>query len=183
MHTTIKIITKTELNSFVKNLINDDRYEVIGVKQKGTHFVFDKLLDESELRLDYDVTILPPKKYFLPQYEPLMTYDLTKPFEVETNHDLASRILIGVHPYDIIALEQTDKIYLDEQHDDFYKKRRENTLIIGVDIQNVSPRSFAASMNTHVTETGYDLLLTNLGDVYAITVGTTKGKQLLETFL
>ena len=175
----IKIISKKEINSFIGKLIKEKSYEVVGVKSKGERFVFGPLESADELRLDYDVTILPPKKYFLPQYERLMSFDLEKPFDVKENDIEKSRIIVGMHPYDIIALEQADKVYLDSQKDDFYKKRRDETIIIGVDVQKVSERSFAASMGTNVTETGFDLMLTNLGDNYAVTIGSKKGEGLL----
>jgi sulfite reductase subunit B len=182
MSKTVKIISKKELMSFVDNLIKQNSYETVGVKSKGERYVFDILENSAELRLDYDVTILPPKKYFLPQYEKLMDFNLEKPFDVKENDDEKSRIIIGIHPYDIIALEQADKVYLDSQKDDFYEKRRDNTIIIGVDIQKVSDRSFAGSMGTNVTETGFDLMLTNLGDIYAVTIGSKKGENLLNKY-
>ena len=178
----IKLITKKELNLFVNNLINDKSYEFIGVKAKGKRFAFSQLENAEELRLDYDVTILPPKKYFLPQYENLMEYNLEKPFYVNDKQDAKKRIIFGVHPYDIIALQQTDKLYLDEQKDDFYKKRRNNTIIVGLGIENVSEYSFAGSMGTDVTDSGFDLLLTNIGNSYAITIGSKMGKDLLNKY-
>ena len=178
----VKIIAKKDLDSFANNLIKDETHEVIGVKAKGEKFVFAPLENADKLRLDYDMTILPPKKYFLPQYEKMMWFNLDKPFDVKENDAEKPRIIMGVHPYDIIALQQTDKLYLDSQKDDFYEKRRDNTIIIGVDIQNVSDRSFAASMKTNVTDSGFDLMLTNLGRDYAITVGSEKGKKLLEKY-
>ncbi len=176
----IKIITKKDFTQFIQNLIHKSNKEIIGVQSKGTRYAFAPLTKPEDLKLNYDVTILPPKKYFLPQMEQLMSYELGKPFEVTKTQPEQPRIIIGMHPYDIIALEQTDKVYLDAQEDDFYKQRRKNTLIIGVDIQNVSDRSFAGSMNTHITDTGFDLMLTDLGNKYAVTIGTPKGKQLLE---
>jgi len=84
-------------------------------------FVFDKIDNAEELRLDYDVTILPPKKYFLPQKENLMTFDLDKSFNVKEIDEIKPRILIGVHPYDIAAILQTDKVYLDSKGTPIYK--------------------------------------------------------------
>ncbi|HIH28616.1 MAG TPA: Ni/Fe hydrogenase subunit beta, partial [Thermoplasmata archaeon] len=168
----VKTITKKDFSTFVNTLIKDGSYDVVGVQAKGKCYVFDTLSSAEELRLNYDVTILPPKKYFLPQYEMLLKFSLQKPYEAKETITDSPRIIIGVHPYDIIALEQTDRHYFDQQQDNFYKKRRENTLIIGVDIQNVSERSFAASMNTNTTETGFDLLLTDIGTSYAVTIGS-----------
>jgi len=175
----VKTITRKDFNKFIENLIKDEKYEVVGVKSKGKRFVFDRLENIDELRLDYDVTILPPKKYFLPPYEKLMDFTLDKKVKAKKNVDAKIRILVGVHPYDIIALEQTDKLYFDPQKDDFYKKRRKNTIIIGTDIQKVSDKSFAASMGTHVTDSGFDLMVTDLITKYAITVGSRKGEDLL----
>ena len=111
-----------------------------------------------------------------------MKYDLKKSFNVRKTNSIKPLIIIGIHPYDIIALQQTDALYLDDQKDDFYKKRRDNAILIGVDMERVSDRSFAASMNTHVTDSGFDLLLTNLGDSYAVTIGSQKGEQLLNKY-
>jgi sulfhydrogenase subunit beta (sulfur reductase) len=76
----MKIIMKEDFNAFVNALINDTSLNVIGVKSKRDKFTFAPLESASELRLDYDVTLLPPKKYFFPQRETLFTYDLTGGF-------------------------------------------------------------------------------------------------------
>ena len=178
----IKKLSKKDFDSFVSTLINDKTYEIIGVKTKRERFVFEPLESADELRLDYDITILPPKKYFLPQYETLMEFNLEKTFDVKESIPHKPMVIIGIHPYDIIALEQTDKIYLDEHEDKIYKKRRQDAVIIGIDIQNVSERSFAASMNTHITDTGFDLMLTDLGGTFAVTVGSKKGQRLLDKY-
>jgi len=178
----VKTITKKDFSTFVNTVIKDGSYDVVGVQAKGKHYVFDTLSSAEELRLEYDLTILPPKKYFLPQTEMLLKFSLQKPFEGKETLTDTPRIIIGVHPYDIIALEQTDRHYLDQQQDNFYKKRREKTIIIGVDIQNVSERSFAASMKTNTTESGFDLLLTDIGNTYAVTIGSEKGDKLLKKY-
>lgn len=178
----IKTISKSDLNNFINKLIQDKNYEVVGVKSKDVRYVYGPLENASELHLDHDVTIIPPKKYFLPQYETLMDFNLEKQFEVKPKDEIKPRIIIGIHPYDVIALEQMDKVYLDSQKDDFYKKRRESTILIASDMQNVSERSFAASMHTNTIDKGFDLLLSNIGDKYAITIGSEKGKNLLEKY-
>jgi len=182
MKQTIQLISKKDLLTFVNALINEGTYDVVGVKARRERFGFDTLNNAGELRLDHDVTIIPPKKYFLPQYEPLMKYSLEKPFQVQGIKEEKPRIIIGMHPYDIIALEQSDLVYLDSQQDTFYKRRRENTIVIGADIQKISERSFAASMKTNVTTTGFDLLLTKIGTNYTVTIGSEKGAKLLQKY-
>ena len=116
----MKIITKNDFETSVNKMIKEDPRTVIGVKAKGAKFVFDNLDSANELRLDYDVTILPPKKYFLPQQETLLKYDLTKGFGFEEVNKVDSKIIIGVHPYDIAAIQQMDKIFKEKNEDQNY---------------------------------------------------------------
>jgi len=176
----MKVISKKDFNEFVEQLINDSSYEVHGPKAKGEKFAFGNLESVEDLRLDYDITILPPKKYFLPQYETLMEFSMDKPFDLKEKDSQKPLILIGVHPYDIIAIKQMDTYYLDSEISRGYLKKRKNTIIIGSDALNVHDRAFFGSMDTGHVEDGYDLFLTDLGSKVAIEIGTEKGKKLLE---
>jgi sulfite reductase subunit B len=175
-------MSKDAWEGFVNKLIEEDPARVVGVVSRGPKFVFDDLDSADDLRLDYDVTILPPKKYFLPQYETMMSYDLSQPFSVKRDIHLDPLIVIGVHPYDLIAIQQMDKLYLDSHVDDLYLERKRSTVLIGTNIQNVADRSFAGSMGTTSVDTGYDIMLTDLGDVIYLEVGTEKGKALLDKY-
>ncbi|MCK5396921.1 MAG: 4Fe-4S dicluster domain-containing protein [Thermoplasmata archaeon] len=175
----MKIISKQDFSAFVNLLIQDDSMDVEGVKAKGSKFVFGPLDSAKELRLDYDVTILPPKKYFLPQYETMMTYDLSHPFHVEGAKFPKKKVIIGVHPYDITGIRQMDSYFLDTDVSTSYLRRRKNTIIIGSDVMNVSEKAFFGCMDTGSVDTGYDLFITDLGDKVMVEIGTHEGEQLL----
>jgi len=176
----MKIMLKEEFLSFVDGLI--ESMDVEGVKAKDKKFVFDRLGSSEELRLDYDTTILPPKKYFLPQYETIMKFDLSKQFSVKKEEDHEKRVIIGVHPYDIVAIKQMDKYFLDTHPDDLYFQKRKNTLIIGSNILNVSEKAFFGDMETGYVDSGYDLMITDLGERVAIEIGTEAGRDLLRGY-
>lgn len=177
----MKIVTKQDFNDFVETLISGDSREVVGVQSKDEKFVFDELNSADELRLDYDVTILPPKKYFMPPKETILEYEKSDgDFSVDSVVDSEPRIIIGIHPYDLIAIEQMDKVFSSTYEDDYYLDKREESVLIGVNMQDVSEWSFAASMGTATTDSGYDLMLTDLGENYAIEIGSNKGSDLLE---
>ncbi len=176
----MKIIKKDDLDSFVDYLIGSDPREVVGVKERGSKYAFDKLKSSKELRLDYDVTILPPKKYLLPQRETLLKFKSNDKIKTEPVNEVNGRIIVGVHPYDLIAIEQMDRIFSEEPEDPNYLKKREATVLIGVNMKNTSERCFAGSMKTAFTQDGYDLMLTDLGGKYAVEIGTEKGKELLK---
>ncbi len=160
----MKIVSKEDFKNFVNALIADNSWNVIGVKSKGNKFAFGPLESADELRLDYDVTLLPPKKYFFPQRETLFTYNLSEGISAKSAEELKPMIIIGVHPYDIVALLHMDEIFRETKSDPYYFKKRESSIIIGVNIQNMSKWNFSSAMGGETIDYGYDLMLTDLGN-------------------
>jgi NAD(P)H-flavin reductase/NAD-dependent dihydropyrimidine dehydrogenase PreA subunit len=178
----MRLISKENFAHFVNALIKDTTYDVLGVKAKGDKFAFGPLDDASELRLDYDVTLLPPKKYFFPQRETLVTYNVGKGFSAKSSSETKPMVIIGVHPYDIMALLHMDEIFSETKSDPYYFEKRKSSIIIGVNIQKMSKWCFASYMGCATVEFGFDLMLTDLGNRYAINIGSDKGEQLLDKF-
>ena len=178
----MKIISKEDFQNFVNALIQEESWNVIGVKSRGNKFAFAPLDSADELRLDYDVTLLPPKKYFFPQRETLFTYDISNGFSAKNPEETKPMIIIGVHPYDIIALLHMDEIFRETKSDAYYFKKRDSSIIIGVNIQKMSKWNFSSAMGSATVDYGYDLMITDLGNRYAINVGSQKGEDLLSKY-
>jgi len=178
----MKIISKEDFAGFVNTLIENDSWNIIGVKAKANKFAFEPLESADELRLDYDVTLLPPKKYFFPQRETLFTYSLTNGFSAKNPAEAKPTVIIGVHPYDIVSLFHMDEIFKETKSDPYYFEKRKSTIIIGINIQKMSPWNFSALMGAAIVDYGYDLMLTDLGNRYAISVGSQKGGELLSKY-
>jgi sulfhydrogenase subunit beta (sulfur reductase) len=172
----VKKLDRNVLNSLIDKLISSGR-NVTGVQAKGDRFAFDKLDSARELRLDYDVTLLPPKKYFQPQVETLLTFKVADGYK--SVDDSAEMILIGVHPYDMVAINQMDAIFSQDQCDRHYVMRRQKATIIVCDVATPSKNVFAASMGNAVVHEGYDILLTDIGDGFVAEAATEKGESLL----
>lgn len=171
------VMTRKNFGDFVKNL--SKKMEIIGVTEKQGKYAYGPVADYKELCMDYDIAVNPPTRYFLPAKETLLTYKLYDSELGKPVVDAPARALVGVHPYDIKAIELLDEVYMDTNTDPNYSARRKNTIIIGVDCLNPSEKSFAPSMGTHIADSGYDLLLTDIGNKYVVTVGTKKGADLL----
>lgn len=171
------VITKEGLKSMVESLAKD--MEIVGVKSRHGKYVYDRIASFEELHLDYDVAVTPPTKYLLPARETLLKFKIGDEPKVEPVIEAIPRAIIGIHPYDIKAIELLDDVFMTTNPDPNYIARRQNTIVIGVDCLNPSPKSFAPSMDTHLTETGFDLLLTNIGADYMVSVGSEKGADLL----
>ena len=180
----LKIIEKGAMAAFVAGVM--DQYTVVGPQVKAQQavgreqFAFGPLTDPDQLRLDYNTTILPPKKHLLPQEETLFTFR-TADLSATPVLDARPQVIFGVHTCDIHAMKLLDAVFATGQPDEHYLRRRESTLIIGIEcLKPCDEHSFCKSMNTLTANDGFDLHLTDLGDVYAVEVGTEAGEKLLQ---
>ncbi|GAH73358.1 unnamed protein product, partial [marine sediment metagenome] len=74
---------------------------------------------------------------------------------------------------------QLDEVFKESKADPYYAEKRDASIIIGINIQTMTKWNFSAVMGSATVNQGYDLMLTDLGDKYAIDVGSDKGKELL----
>jgi ferredoxin len=165
----------TCLNDWVKSLLQDHR--VYGPRAKGERFAYERLCSPADLRLDHDVTMLPPKKYLLPPREPLVSF--TRSGEFQPVVDAEPLVLFGVHPYDVAAIAQMDRYFTQDNPDVHYLARRKNVTIVACDVQTPSQDVFAACMGTATVHEGFDVLLTLVGDTYVAESRTPAGDALL----
>jgi NAD(P)H-flavin reductase/formate hydrogenlyase subunit 6/NADH:ubiquinone oxidoreductase subunit I len=173
-------ITRAGLKSLVDGLAKE--MEVVGVKEKQGKFVYDTIASFDQLRLDYDVTTMPPTRFLMPARETLLKFSTGSEPKFEAVFDTHPMAIIGVHPYDVNAIAMLDKVFTSVNPDPNYIARRKNTLIIAVDALNPSPKSFANAMGTRIVEKGFDLLLTDIGTGYVVTIGSKKGADLLAKY-
>lgn len=176
---TLKTLSKDQFDQFLEKLIASNR--VVGVKEKEKKFyVFDDLEDAAELKLDYDVAYLSPRKYFQPPRETLLKFTMSPKVTAEHVVDAEPFILVGVHPYDVKAINQMTSAFSKDNQDANYLARREAATIIASDPQAATDWSFWPWMNATTVDKGWDLFITDIGDAYVIEIGTDKGKALIE---
>lgn len=173
------LIDKAAMEPFVSNMMGD--YRVVGPVSKGIKFAFGQIEDPADLRLDYDTSILPPKKQFQPQEERMMTFTRTGKPAVEMVMDATPTVLLGVHTCDLHGIKVLDEAFGQGYPDAYYLERRAKTLLVGIEcLAPCDEHSFCKSMGTLSVSNGYDLHLTDLGASYAVNVGTEAGAALLE---
>jgi ferredoxin len=156
-------------------LLQDHR--VYGPQAKGERFAYERLCSPADLRLDHDVTMLPPQKYLLPPREPLVSFTRSGDFQPVMNAE--PLVLFGVHPYDVAAIAQMDRYFTQDNPDIHYLARRKNVTIVACDVQAPSQDVFAACMGTATVHEGFDVLLTLVGDTYVAESRTSAGDALL----
>ncbi len=173
------VLEKRDLLPFLENIMSS--MEVVGVREKvAGKYEFALLDSPGQLCLDYDVTILPPKKYLLPSRETIFQFQIGQEVNCRPVFENKPRAIVGIHSYDLKAINQLDRIFATGQIDEHYLARRRNTMLIGIDIKKASPYAFCKSMNSALAREGFDLWLTDIGNNFVITVGTEKGQELLK---
>jgi len=175
----LAILNKQDVPTFVRNLLRV--YRVGGPVETNGQFAFKTLRDPADLRLDYPTTILPPKKFLLPPRETLFEFENAGEFLIKPPRPEPRTVLLGVHTCDLHAIQLLDHVFDSGHTDPNYRNRRRQTLIVSIEcLSPCDENSFCKSMGTLTADEGYDLHLTDIGDGYAIDIGTEAGQKLLE---
>src|SRR5690554_943293 len=179
------ILPKERLPGFVENLRT--QFRVVGPVRSGTGYAFDTIGSAEEMELDYPTTILPPKKYLLPQREVLFSFHTdsdeqgARQIEVKPIFDAVEpTVIFGVHTCDMHGIMLYDKVFAEGYKDEHYVARREQTYIIGIEcLRPCDDASFCKDMGTLTAPPVYDLHMTAVDGMYLVDTGTEKGERLL----
>jgi ferredoxin len=173
---TMRILDKRSVPGWIEALQTTRR--VVGPKPSNGQAAFGDVETAADLALDYATTILPPKKALLPIEEELFRFDHGRP---QTPSDAAPTVLLGVHTCDLHAIQLLDRVYGMGVRDQAYARRREATVLVGLEcLRPCSEHAFCKSMGTLAPPDGIDLHLIDLGESYAVEVGTDEGAALLK---
>lgn len=134
----VKQIDPGYLNGWLEGLLLNQT--LIAPVEHSGHFAFETISRVSDIRLDYDVTALPPKKFLLPAKEVLVTFHNGSHYQSVFQAD--PFILFGVHPYDMKAISQMDQVFSGNQKDEHYLARRALCSIVALDPLTISTNNF-----------------------------------------
>lgn len=157
------------------------RYRLYGPVSRAGRTVFDEVETAAELDLAHATTILPPKKVCLPPRELLFRFAGNgHAFSVEIAEPPPPTVVFGVHTCDLHAFALLDSVYGAEPADQHYLTRRENSILVSIEcLHPCSEDAFCKDMGTLVIPDAFDLHLTDLGNAYAVAVGSEQGAALL----
>ena len=173
-----RIIDADDLPSLIRAFM--DSYELVAPVAHGQGYIFDVIEDPNDVVLDYPTTMASPKKYFLPSEETLFKFDVAENDVVDFELDVKPRVLFGVHPCDLNAIERLDAVFLDSRYcDPYYRARREATLIVGVGCMPTAS-CFCHRVDADEAPRGYDLFLQDLGDRYWVSISSVAAAEILE---
>ncbi|MCG3179481.1 MAG: Dihydroorotate dehydrogenase B (NAD(+)), electron transfer subunit [Phycisphaerae bacterium] len=179
MQAQARVLLKSKMGELVKALGKDRR--VVGPVAKENQFVFEPLNGGSELRMDYPISVLPPKKFFMPQYETLLAFRGADPSAVEIPDAAVPTVILGMHPWDVSSTWLLDKVFSSRNKDPYYLSKRDRAVVIALDAKApANDTQFCADMGSLYPKEGWDLWLQDLGDRYYVRVGTEAGQQIVD---
>ena len=182
-----KVIPKTEFKRFIGSLIDEN--ETFGPKRIDTRpdgqgiYQFKEVGSFDEMDLDYTVTYSSVKNFFLPFMEELSRFDFSdKGWDQSVEYRVNPRVIVGVRPCDINALNILDKILIGGNYPSpYYKARRTNTFLVGMDHEPLDD-CFCESLGHDTVHRGFHLFCTDIGDSYYLTINSPDAFGFLKNF-
>jgi sulfhydrogenase subunit beta (sulfur reductase) len=184
-----RILHKIDMKKFFNHL--KEGRTIIGPRKMGggtaryTNTAFGELQAIEDADLCYQSTMLTLKSVLFPDNQSL--YEFVKDENGVSLKNMRSvfekeMVLLGIHPCDIASIACLDKVFSEDNlADSYYNKRREKTIVIGLTCEKSQPTCFCQAVGSGPdAETGFDLLMTDLGDRYFIKSGTKIGEKLLD---
>jgi sulfhydrogenase subunit beta (sulfur reductase) len=138
--------------------------------------VFGRINSPADLRLDYQRTLLPPKKYLLPSKETLLAYS---PGEGYRQPSLKEKdiVLFGIHACDLAGIAYLDKAFTAMEPDHYYHERRRRLTLIGLSCEP-DEYCFCADVAAAVPPL-YDLFLQRTPAGFQIETGSKRGEEII----
>jgi sulfhydrogenase subunit beta (sulfur reductase) len=175
------LIPKASFFTFIDSLRS--QYRVLGPVKERNHAVFREITSSVDLFMDYRTTMLSPGKMFI--YRPredILKFKMELPISIEEVEPVSEKqVIVGIHPCDINAIRYLDRTFLGSYVDTFYKTRRENTILIGLNCTQVSGNCFCSSVGSGPflkAQSGYDMLLTDFGENYLVELKSKEAHEL-----
>lgn len=173
-------LQKKHFNDFINHLLKLNK--IVAPVAKGyNNYAFEEINSGEDISLDYIPTILPPKKYLMPQHETLVEYKVDDHQKMEAIVEYEPFIIFGVHTCDIAGIQSLNLVFADKPKDLHYLFRKNKMTIIGFECNNYcDDYASCAAMGNHNPGGGFDLFMSDLGNYYLIQVQTNIGEELVE---
>jgi sulfhydrogenase subunit beta (sulfur reductase) len=192
----LRVIKREDLFRLMSRFL-EDREVIAPIKGHGGEVIFYPIESIEDVAWDwtYVNTVLPPKRFFLPQTEELFHYKNGKGgYEIEPIYNDRVRMIFGIRPCDVNALLFLDRFFgggpigrkvpVSEKNmlrDNYYAIRRANTFIIAFGCHQPGEQCFCICCDSGpFLKEGFDLQLTQMSEgEYIVELGSARGLKIV----
>lgn len=177
-----KLLIKKDVSRLFNELANEYNF-FAPVKEKG-NIIFKNISNPEEIELEYFNSKIPPKEILFPREETIFTYEYEgKDIKIEeVKAGEKKNIIFGIRPCDAYSYVLLDNFFMSGKFvDDFFSKKKENSILIGIACNTPKQTCFCTSVGGHpFKKDDVDLFLVDLDDKYLIYPISDKGKDLIQ---
>jgi sulfhydrogenase subunit beta (sulfur reductase) len=174
------ILKKERFSDFI-NKLKKIKKVIAPIKHGDKHFVFSEIENPDDITLKYIPTILPPKKYFMPQYETLIEYDTKDGQKMQAVLEYEEIILFGVHTCDIAGIQCLDAVFSNRPKDLHYLIRKNTVTVAGFECNEYCDEFASCGlMDTNLPNGGFDLFFSDIGERFMVQINTQSGEDIIE---
>ena len=174
------VIKKDNISNLISYLAKEQK--VAAPINKGfDNFAFEYVTSgENVVFGKYIPTILPPKKYFIPQRETILEYDLSSGQNMEAVVEYDKTTIFGVHTCDLAGIQALNMTLSERPRDLNYLIRKNKITIIGLECNEYCDKhASCALVDNHLPNGGYDLFFTDIGDSFIVHINTKAGDEIV----
>ena len=175
------VLRKEQFDGFISRL--SKLQKVLAPVSRGyNNFSFEGVTSGVSVALKYIPTILPPKKFFMPQRETLLEFDIRKGLNAEAVVEYEKMTIFGVHTCDLAGIQCLNMVFSEHLRDYNYLMHKRKINIIGLECNEYCDEyASCALVNASMPSGGYDLFFTDLGDYFMVHINTQRGEEIVET--
>ena len=174
------VLEKEKFHDFISKL--SKMQKLVGPVSKGfNNFAFEEVSTGDEIALKYIPTVLPLKKYFMPQRETLLEFKTGKGAKTEAVVEYEPMTIFGAHTCDLAGIQCLNMVFSHRPKDYNYLTRKNNITLIGLECNDYCDEYASCHLvNASFPNGGYDLFFTDLGEYFMVHVNTQRGDEIVE---
>ncbi len=173
------LLKKEKFNEFISALSRMQKL-VAPVAKGHRNYAFEEVTSGNDMALKYIPTILPLKKFFMPQRETLLEFKLDKRSHAEAVVECEPVTIFGAHTCDLAGIQCLNMVFSERPKDYNYLTRKSKVTLIGLECNEYCDEYASCHLvNASFPSGGYDLFFTDLGDYFMVHVNTISGEEIL----
>jgi sulfhydrogenase subunit beta (sulfur reductase) len=175
-------LSKKNVNVFL-DVLRQHYSKIIapGLDEKNNP-VFKEIKTVQEMVLNRIIPLKPPKEFFFPQSEEILTFTSNGQYTAANPSD-NKQVLFGLRSCDLKAVQLSTSFFHDHYRDAYVSQKIDNTLIVGIACSYPSSGCFCTTMGiSPVAVDGSDIFLTDLGEEYLLEWVTEKALSIKQLF-